>query len=82
MVKQLLKAHSSNKHVAKRILSNKLITHMPEYYSIGDENEADYVAQQSQIIWKKTEGALDWLKTYISIQIVILNPNSTFIICC
>lgn len=63
-VKQLLKAHSSNKHVAKRILSNKLITHMPEYYSIGDENEADYVAQQSQIIWKKTEGALDWLKKH------------------
>lgn len=39
---------------------------MQEYYRIGDENEADYVAQQSQIIWKETEGALDWLKkTYI-----------------
>ena len=37
---------------------------MPEYYSIGDENEADYVAQQSQIIWKETEGAIEWLKKH------------------
>lgn len=62
--KALLKALKQNKFVAKRLLSNKPITGLEEYYGIGDESEADYYASFAQAIWAETKGAREWLKKY------------------
>ncbi|MDT8347690.1 MAG: hypothetical protein RQ756_07795 [Flavobacteriaceae bacterium] len=62
--KQLLKALKQNKFVAKRLLSNKQILTLPDYYGFGDEDEADYYASFAQDIWAETKGAKDWLKKY------------------
>jgi tetratricopeptide (TPR) repeat protein len=62
--KQLLKALKQNKHVAKRLLSNKTIVANADYHGIGDENEADYYASFAQHIWTSTKGAREWLKKH------------------
>jgi tetratricopeptide (TPR) repeat protein len=60
--KQLSKALKQNKHVAKRLLSNKIITELSDSYGFGDENEADYYASYAQEVWEETNGAREWLK--------------------
>jgi tetratricopeptide (TPR) repeat protein len=60
--KQLSKALQQNKHVAKRLLSNKIITELSDYYGFGDENEADYYVSCAQEVWQETDGAREWLK--------------------
>jgi len=60
--KLLLKALKQNKFVAKRILSGKPIKKLANYYSAGDENEADYYVSFAQHIWIITEGAKEWLR--------------------
>ncbi|MBI1306947.1 MAG: hypothetical protein GC181_10125 [Bacteroidetes bacterium] len=62
--KQLLKALEQNKFVAKKLLSNKPITVLADYYGFGDENEADYYAFFAQNIWAVTKGAKEWLKKH------------------
>ncbi len=56
-------AISHNQYVPFYILGYKVIPeHLPEYMSIGDENEAIAYAYDSMHIWHKTENACDWLK--------------------
>ena len=62
--KQLSKALKQNKHVAKRLLSNKPVTELADHYGFGDENEADYYASFAQHIWATTQGAREWLKKH------------------
>ncbi|MBW7888786.1 MAG: hypothetical protein H3C35_10590 [Bacteroidetes bacterium] len=58
---QLSKALKQNKHVAKRLLSNKPVTELADHYGFGDGNEADYYAHFAQHIWQNTNGAIAWL---------------------
>lgn len=62
--KKLHKALENNKFVAKRLIANKMILNLPEYYGIGDDDEAKFIVQASLPIWNKTKGAIDWLKKY------------------
>lgn len=62
--KQLSEALKQNKHVAKILLSNKVISGFPSYYGMGDENEAEYYAIFAQHVWSMTKGAIEWLKKH------------------
>lgn len=59
--RQLQKALKQNKFVASKILFKKPINVRADYYSTGDENEADYYASFAQQIWQSTSGAILWL---------------------
>lgn len=62
--KQLQNALKQNKFVAKKLISKKPITNLPNYYGIGDENEANYYVCFAQKIWHKTTGAIAWLNKF------------------
>jgi hypothetical protein len=61
-LKKLKTALKANKFVAGRLLSANKTTNLPGMHGIGDENEADYYSYFAHKIWKKTNGAIEWLK--------------------
>ena len=71
--KKLLKAYNSNEFVIDYMLGNKkLPNELPQYIGRGDENEAISYVYETWSIWKKTEGALDWLYEFKELR---LNMN-------
>lgn len=60
--KKLQKATEYNPFVLKRLLSNRKITNLEDYYQPGHDSEAKYYASEAQSIWKKTQGAMEWLR--------------------
>jgi len=60
-VTSLKRAVKANKHVAKYLLDRKLLPrYHPDYYSIGDEDEAVIYVFGNSLAW--SEDALAWLK--------------------
>jgi tetratricopeptide (TPR) repeat protein len=59
---KLAKAVKANKHISKKLLATKPPIDLPEFFTIGDENEASFYADFAYKIWKETDGARDWLK--------------------
>lgn len=58
----LVKAVKNNKFVSAYLLGEaKPPKRMPDYYGLGDKNEAIFYAQDFQPGWKATPGALEWL---------------------
>lgn len=60
--KQLQKACKRNPFVASKLLAKKPATELPDHFSIGSEDEADYYAYFAKPIWQQTDGATAWLK--------------------
>lgn len=64
--KLLQEALAENKHVPSFLLgSKKMPRNLPDYYGLGDENEAVLYAYGSRGAWKATPGALEWLATRV-----------------
>ena len=60
----LEKALKNNPYIPAYLLSNKRIPHqLPPGIIIGEESEAVVYAAAYLAVWRKTEGALDWLKS-------------------
>ena len=60
--KQLHKALKQNKFVVEKLISGLPIFELSDHYGFGVENEADYYVDSAQHIWRKTKGAIEWLK--------------------
>jgi tetratricopeptide (TPR) repeat protein len=54
-------AKQQNKHVFHMLPSRKALPMLPEYFGIGDKNEAVTYCTFAQPIWKAQPGAIDWL---------------------
>lgn len=60
--KSLNAAISENKHVPSYLLGRKKMPrNIPDYYGMGDDNEAVLYARGNQAAWNATPGALEWL---------------------
>lgn len=61
--RKLAAAQRQNSHVLRYLLGRKKIPkRLPEYFTPGDETEAVSYAARNLAGWKKTPGALDWLR--------------------
>ena len=61
--KALKGAIKGNPHVPTFLLGDKkLPARLPDYIGFGDENEAVTYAAENMAGWRKTDGALDWLR--------------------
>jgi tetratricopeptide (TPR) repeat protein len=61
--KQLRKAIDYNPHVPTYLLGERAIPReMPEFFRLGDENEAVDYALGAAAAWRRAVGALDWLR--------------------
>jgi tetratricopeptide (TPR) repeat protein len=61
--KALGEALESNEHVPSFLLGRrKLPKRLPDYYGLGEENEAVIYATEFGASWSGTSGALDWLR--------------------
>jgi hypothetical protein len=59
----LSEAFGVNKHVPAYLLRERPIPfRKPEYYGLGDEDEATIYAANSRKAWEQTPGALEWLR--------------------
>lgn len=59
----LAEATKTNPHVPAYLLGKKkLPKRLPDYVGMGDQNEAVVYASSAVAGWKKTAGALDWLR--------------------
>ncbi len=54
-------AKQYNKHVFHMLPSRKALPMLPEYFGIGDKNEAVNYCTFAQPIWRAQVGAIDWL---------------------
>lgn len=62
---KLLEAGKRNKYVVDFLLDRKkLPKEQPEYYSFGSKEEAAIYLELSKDNWRKTPGALDWVRKY------------------
>jgi tetratricopeptide (TPR) repeat protein len=62
--KLLKEAKKENRHVIALLTGKKRIPkQLPDYYGMGDENEAIIYADAHLPLWKKIEGLKDWLET-------------------
>jgi len=60
--KYLKEALRRNKYVPPYLLGQKpLPLRLPDYYGLGDENEAVIYAHDGREAWRSTSGALEWL---------------------
>jgi tetratricopeptide (TPR) repeat protein len=60
---KLSEALKANEHVPALLTGKKKMPRtLPDYHGIGDENEAVAVVYESREAWRKTPGALEWLK--------------------
>ena len=58
----LASASASNKHVAAYLIGGKKLPKaLPDYYGVGDVNEAVIYATEAATSWRATPGAIDWL---------------------
>jgi hypothetical protein len=58
-----------NKHVPLYLLGRKkLPRNLPDYYSLGDNNEAIMYACGNLAAWNSTPGALEWLKAKVRLR--------------
>jgi tetratricopeptide (TPR) repeat protein len=66
IAEKLLKAAKTlNKHVIPFLIEKKRLPgHQPEYYGLGDENEAIIYASEHLHLWKEIEGFQDWIKKH------------------
>jgi tetratricopeptide (TPR) repeat protein len=56
------KALQSNAHVAAYLASDQhLPKQLPDYYGVGDENEAIVYAWYNRKLWRNVDGAMAWL---------------------
>lgn len=62
--KKLKEAVKFNKFVLPKLLDNEFPEELPDYYGLGDENEAIIYVHFSSAIWHSTKGAIEWLKTF------------------
>jgi tetratricopeptide (TPR) repeat protein len=61
----LQSAISKNKFVPAYLIGQKRIpNHLPDYIGIGDENEAISYASDHLNHWRRTPGAIEWLKQH------------------
>lgn len=61
--KLMKKAAGDNPHVAAYLLGSKEVPKpLPQFYSPGDETEAICYVDEFAEAWRRTEGALQWLK--------------------
>jgi hypothetical protein len=59
----LAEALGVNGHVPSFILRERPVPYrLPEYYGLGDEDEAAIYAANSRKAWDQTPGALEWLR--------------------
>jgi tetratricopeptide (TPR) repeat protein len=58
----LRSALAQNKHLAKLMLSKKPIVFATSNFILGNESEAEYIAEKAREVWASVTGALDWLK--------------------
>jgi tetratricopeptide (TPR) repeat protein len=64
---RLSKALEANKHVPALLTGKKKMPRtLPDYHGFGDKNEAVAVVHDSRDSWRRTPGALDWLKARTS----------------
>lgn len=63
-VEILKKALKRNKFVAAKLISNKRISAVPDYYSPGDDSEAKSYVVFAHEAWQTTNGAIAWLKKH------------------
>lgn len=64
--KSLDEAMEFNPYVPAYLLGRKKLPRLPpDYYGIGDQNEAVIYAEGSMDVWKATPGALEWLAARI-----------------
>ncbi|VBB45821.1 hypothetical protein TRIP_D310216 [uncultured Paludibacter sp.] len=59
---QLQNAIQKNKFIISKLIAGKTISKQQEYYSLGDESEADYYVNYALQVWQQTKGAISWLK--------------------
>ena len=57
----LKKAQAENKHVPKFLLSQKKSKNV-DSYSLGSEDEAAIIQQDTLTYWQEAKGALEWLR--------------------
>jgi len=61
--KLLKKAAGDNPHVAAYLLGDKAMPKsLPQFYSPGEESEAICYVNEFSEAWRKTDGALPWLR--------------------
>jgi hypothetical protein len=61
------RAIAANPHVPAYLLSTKKMpARLPEFYSPGAEDEAICYVTEGGSAWRRTEGALDWLRQQLS----------------
>ncbi len=60
---KLKEAMQVNKFVVTKLLKAKPVLQMPNEYSLGSKEEADYYMAYALPVWSSTPGALFWLKT-------------------
>lgn len=53
-----------NKHLAKLMLSRKPIYLSTQHFVLGNESEAEFIAEKAREVWASVPGALDWLKKH------------------
>jgi len=62
----LKKARRTNPHLAEFLLGKlEMPEDIPEYYSLGSKEEAIAQGPELAPAWKRTRGAMDWLKTQV-----------------
>jgi len=61
--KMLAEAFGVNQHVPAFLLGERPIPYrLPDYYGLGNEEEAIIYASNSRTAWEQTPGALEWLQ--------------------
>lgn len=60
----LQSALTQNKHLAKVMLSKKPIVFATSNFILGNESEAEFIAEKCRAVWTSVPGALDWLKKH------------------
>jgi tetratricopeptide (TPR) repeat protein len=64
--KALQEALEENPHVPAYLTARKRIpAYLPDYISLGEENEAAAYASDYLPYWRRTPGALDWLQSHL-----------------
>lgn len=59
----LMEAFGVNEHVPAFLLGEQSIPfRLPDYYGLGNEDEASIYVSNSRRAWEQTPGALEWLK--------------------
>ena len=67
--KSLETAFENNQHIPFYLLGHKKVPpSIPDYYGVGDENEAVFYVNENQRAWEVTSDAIHWLKEKAKIK--------------